>query len=46
LSEGTYDKIFGTNAGLKDVRSLELIDFQCNDLTDKHSLTISKLIGA
>ena len=32
--------------GLKDVKSLELIDFQCNDLQDKHTASLVQLICA
>lgn len=34
-----------TSYGLKDVKSLELVDFQCNDLEDRHAGTICKMIS-
>ena len=37
MTDGVLSQENPEGLGLKDVKSLELIDFQCNDLNDKHT---------
>lgn len=46
LTDGVYNKNSEDSEGLKDVKSLELIDFQCNDLQDRHTTPIIKMLCA
>lgn len=42
--EGVKSEEFPDGQGLKDVKALELIDFQCNDLQDRHSSALNSII--
>ena len=46
LVEGKENAELELTEGLKDVKSLEMIDFQCNDLQDKHTGALVQLICA
>lgn len=46
MTNGVLSQEFPEGEGLKDVKSLELIDFQCNDLNDKHTAPLISIMTA
>ena len=44
MCDGMYDEFDKCARGLNDVRSLEHIDFQCNELENRHCSEITEII--
>lgn len=46
MTDGVLSQERPDGEGLKDVKSLELIDFQCNGLSDKHTGPLISMLTA